>query len=193
MAKGVSAIPSAPPVIADIGCVAAPHLASAIGLPCRSGRRRRAHELVSRHPNMLGICVGGKWLDDRHPKVLLEKNPGSSSSALLRIPGPWISMLAAWSMCAHTRARTHFAHNWPSGKVLRHGASHHWIQYRTGHWSSEAFWAFCVSDTEVERIAQGVRPVKSTCCISTGLGHLGSRELLILDVAITQFCRLWRE
>lgn len=45
----------------------------AIGVPCRSGKRRRAHELVSRHPNMLGICVGRNGLMIGIPKELLEK------------------------------------------------------------------------------------------------------------------------
>ena len=45
----------------------------AIGAACRSGKRRRAHELVSRHPNMLGICVGRNGLMIGIPKELLEK------------------------------------------------------------------------------------------------------------------------
>ena len=74
-------LPSSP---TDIGC-AADAISCAIGLVCRSGKRRMAHELVSRHPNMLGICVGGNGLmiGIPPPAVLLEKNPGSSSSALL--------------------------------------------------------------------------------------------------------------
>lgn len=89
----------------------------AIGVVCRSGKRRRAHELVSRHPNMLGICVGRNGLMIGIPKELLEKNPGSSSSALLQgfvDPGSaswgwradglrsgWLGQ-HVWSMCTRT-------------------------------------------------------------------------------------------
>lgn len=93
---GQGSLPVIPPVIANTGTeqVARPTPSCAIGGPCRSGKRRKAHELVSRHPNMLGICVGGNRLMIGIPKVLLEKNPGSSSSAFLHgLLGPWISML----------------------------------------------------------------------------------------------------
>lgn len=91
----------------------------AIGAACRSGKRRRAHELVSRHPNVLGICVGRNGLMIGIPKELLEKNPGSSSSALLQgfvDPGSAFWLRSGWvsisGQCAHAphfaRARTPF-------------------------------------------------------------------------------------
>lgn len=75
---------SSTPLITDIGCVAA--LSFAIGLVCQSGKRgmrTRARISASKH---VGYMCWRKWFDDRHrpppPAVLLEKNPGSSSSAL---------------------------------------------------------------------------------------------------------------
>lgn len=75
---------SSTPLIADIGCVAAPCLVRSV-LFARVGNGGCAHELVSRHPNMLGICVGanGLMIDIAPPpRGASRKNPGSSSSAL---------------------------------------------------------------------------------------------------------------
>lgn len=77
--------PPATPLIAGIGCVAALNIVRSV-LFARVGNGGCSHELVSRHPDMLVMCVGGNGLmiDIASPAVLLEekKNPGSSSSAL---------------------------------------------------------------------------------------------------------------
>lgn len=148
----------------------------AIGVACRSGKRRRAHELVSRHPNMLGICVGRNGLMIGIPKELLEKNPGSSSSALLQgfvDPGSaswgwradglrsgWLGQ-HVWSMCT----RTHFARaRTTCGGLLGDIASHSWMQHCTGHWLGCATWGLMSNPVVVHRhpraFSHRVKPIR---------------------------------
>lgn len=110
------------------------------------------------------------------PKELLEKNPGSSSSALLQgfvDPGSaswgwradglrsgWLGQ-HVWSMCTRThfaRARTTF------GGLLGDIASHSWMQHCTGHWLGCATWSLMSNPVVVHRhpraFSHRVKPIR---------------------------------